>query len=306
MGREIVLRGFKQNNLLAFLALLGLLKTLDVARPEWDVRASWVGGMPHLHVTWDVNDAQIVDAVLEGLKTIGNMMNFRDEDQKPIKTLKITPEKFQALQRNLDYNEIVTALGSDGSIDKKDGIVEYPPLCMMLGSGKQYFLERLEDAVHVKPTKKDRHDMEDVLFGGWERAEKTQITFRWHPKEHRMHAHMSRDPSKSKKFLANVGANRLAAVGFTTYWCVPISKGLGVTACKKEDGSSGWQIFWPIWRDRKLSLDTILMLMRHPDIKKIHKQGIRDMQKRGIQDIICAKIFWIDKYRNVSWGKNLA
>jgi len=37
------LKGLEADNLLAFLALLGLLRALDVARPEWRARASWRG-----------------------------------------------------------------------------------------------------------------------------------------------------------------------------------------------------------------------------------------------------------------------
>jgi len=306
MTRAIRLHGFDHRNLLAFLALLGVLKTLGVSRPEWNACASWIGVVPHLHVPQDANDEQVAEAVTEGLAKIGTTMKFRGEDQKPVKNLKMECEEFMNLQNNTSP-EIAASLGSDGCICKKDGKVEYPPLCMMLGSGHQNFLERLEKATCLDPDRKAKStdEIKDVLFGGWSCENETDIAFRWSPEEYRPHAYMSKDPSKVK-ITTTVGANRLAAVGFTAYWCVPTHNGLDVVACEKKNNS--WNTFWSIW-DKKLPLDSILMLMRHPDMKNIqkgHSHAIADLQKRGIESVISAEIFWDGKYRNVTWGRNVA
>ena len=41
LGRSLRLEGLEPDNLLAFLALLGLLRALEASRPTWQPRAAW-------------------------------------------------------------------------------------------------------------------------------------------------------------------------------------------------------------------------------------------------------------------------
>ena len=68
------LNGLEPDNLLAFLALLGLLRTLEHARPTWRTRVAWTVEAPPvrpmLTATAAVADDEIVAAVAQGLNDL--------------------------------------------------------------------------------------------------------------------------------------------------------------------------------------------------------------------------------------------
>ncbi len=302
MSKDVEMRGFDGHNLLAFLALLGLLTALGRSRPEWNPRASWAGVTPHLHISTEANQEQIVREVLKGISEIGGLMKF-----SPLKNLKLTHEEFSKLQERISP-EIMVALGSDGAADDT-GKVLYPPLCTMLGSGKQNFLERLENATCVDYDEGDKNieKIKNVLFEKWEYKDKeSKITFRWDPKEYRPHAYRAKNPS-IEKFSAIDGANRLAAVGFINYWCVPTKNKLSTVACKR-DGKT-WSTFWPIWT-KKMTLGSIRALMCSQYMASIQNNKLtRDeelsLKAMGVTQVIKAHIFWDEKFRNVTWGERV-
>ncbi len=302
MSKDIELHGFDGHNLLAFLALLGLLTALVRSRPEWNARASWVRVTPHLHISTEASQEQIAQAVLEGIVEIGGLMKF-----SPFKNLKLTQEEFSKLQEQISP-EIMVVLGSDGAVDDKC-VVQYPPLCTMFGGGHQNFLERLENATRVDNEEYDKtvKKIKNVLFERWEYKDQgSKITFRWDPKEYRPHAYRAKNPS-NEKFSAIEGASRLAAVGFTNYWCVPAKNELSTVACKR-DGRI-WNTFWPIWT-RKMSLDAIRALMCSQYMADIQSNKLTHDKKSGIStigvtQIIKADIFWDGKFRNVTWGRRV-
>ena len=303
MSEDIELPGFDGHNLLAFLALLGLLTALVRSRPEWNPRASWVGVTPRLHISAEASRDQIARAVLEGITEFGALMKFG-----PLfANLKLEREEFSKLQEQISP-EIMAVLGSDGATYDRN-IVEYPPLCTMLGAGHQNFLERLENATHVDDREYDKtiKKIKNVLFEKWAYKDQgSKITFRWDPREYRPHAHRAKDPS-NEKFSAIEGANRLAAVGFTNYWCAPAKNGLSTVACKKV--GRNWTTFWPIWA-RRISLAAIRALLCSQymtDIqsyKPMHDKK-SDLSTIGVTQIMKSDIFREGKFRNVTWGERV-
>src|ERR1700730_9571881 len=74
------LPGLEADNLLAFLALLGLLRALEAARPEWRARVSW-GGTPvqaALHLTADAAKIDVAQAAGEGIERTIEAFDFGD------------------------------------------------------------------------------------------------------------------------------------------------------------------------------------------------------------------------------------
>ena len=63
----IDLPGLEADNLLAFLALLGLLRSLESSRPEWRPRVSWKGPpwIARLHLTQAADEAEVAKAAAE-------------------------------------------------------------------------------------------------------------------------------------------------------------------------------------------------------------------------------------------------
>ncbi len=304
---KIKLVGFDPHNLLAFLALLGILKTLEASRPEWNPHISWIDNSPYLHLTYDVDRHEIAKEVTAGIMKIGKNMKFA-----PHKNLKIKPEEFDELQKNIS-EDIIIALGSDGILRKDKKHVAYPPLCMMLGSGHQNFLERLEDATSINENEYEERTKRvyNTLFNEWKYNDDTKIGFRWDPNEYRSHAYRASDPSDDNVTIED-GANRLAAIGFTVFWSVPTLKGLEVIGCVDLIGRDK-KIIWPIWK-RKMSLSGVLFIMRHPHMKKLlrNKENTADtrrirmnMYEYGIECVMAADIFWAGKFRNVRFGSRI-
>ena len=298
MTSKFDLRGIEMHNLLAFLSLLGLLKTLEVAMPQWSPRVEWSDISPRLCVSDDVQEHDISAAAVDGIIKFGKKMDFRSYE------LKLNLDEFKDIQHSLDP-DILVALGSDGALGEKDKKLIPTPLCMMLGSGHQFFLSRLSNATSIKGEYQSvEKDISATLFERWNYDDKdSKIMFRWDPKEYRPHAYRNKDPSSSDTYTMN-GANRLAAVGFTSYYCMPTNHGLATTACEKNS------ILWPVWTPA-ISLASISSIMRHPDMLNLamsnnsKKDVGKHLREYGVRCIMKADLFWEGKYKNVTVAEQI-
>jgi hypothetical protein len=74
------LEGLQPDNLLAFLALLGLLRALDTCRPDWRSRAAWDLNQPPLRpilTTVDpASEQAICDAASAGITQLAAVNDF--------------------------------------------------------------------------------------------------------------------------------------------------------------------------------------------------------------------------------------
>src|SRR5262249_13079668 len=74
------LEGLEPDNLLAFLALLGLLRALEAARPGWHPRAAWdieaAPMRPFLHMRESVGRGDLLSSVEEGIHTLAKAYDF--------------------------------------------------------------------------------------------------------------------------------------------------------------------------------------------------------------------------------------
>ena len=312
MSTKFKLLGLTMNNLLAFLTLLGLLKTLERSKSEWNSQISWKGTSPYLYVSEnDVKKDQVIEAIINGLKSFGKEMKFKTHGVLELN--KVDVEKFKKLHDGMD-TELVAALGSDGSRTKKDKtILSHTPLCLLLGAGHQNFLERLEGTTIINDSDIE-NEINEALFNSWDDIKKgkgkknDKITFRWSPKEYRPHAYRAINPSDDPIIPIN-GANRLAAIGFRLYSCVPTNYGLDTMSYHKQNNEEC--LIWPIWNTR-MTLATIRILMRHPNMKKIvnakneqYNKIIKEFQSYGVERIMKARIFWDNKFKNVSLAERI-
>ena len=141
------LDGLEPDNLLAFMALLGLLRTLEEARPDWHPRVSWTVDEPPLrpclHVAEKVAGNVIVEAAAERLAALAPRHDF---EGLPDLTL-LPDDAKRKLRQAADLDpytaELWAALISDAAIARDGKKVEPTPLCLMFGQGHQHFLSRL-------------------------------------------------------------------------------------------------------------------------------------------------------------------
>lgn len=278
------LNGLEPDNLLAFMALLGLLQTIEKTRPDWRSRVSWMVNdpvplRPCLHVAAEVTPDEIIAATAEGLSALAERHYFFG-----LKDLMLLPDdakgKLQEAAGSDRYTaDLWSALVSDAAVST-DGNVERTPLCLMFGQGHQHFLSRLASVPQKKSPphrrsgrkKSEISEMEclhEALFKPWQRPDNTP-SFRWDPNEDVRYALRARDPTNSKtKETTQHGANRLAAVGLSVFTVVPRRRfakvQLALLGGRREQGKH--TVNWPIWRE-PTSLAGIRALLTHPYINQ--------------------------------------
>lgn len=275
------LEGLEPDNLLAFIALLGLLRVLEAARPEWHPRAFWavdqVPLRPALRVPQSVEKSAIVEAAAEGLAELKGYHDFGGA-----KGLELAPEAAaQRLRKAADTTsryeaDLWSALVSDAAISRDGKKAEPTPLCLMFGQGRQYFLERLESAPKQGTPRRKGQGSSDIseedclceaLFAPWQRLDDTTHSFRWDPHEYVAYALRARDPTKTKQTTQH-GANRLAAMGLAALTVVPRRHfddvRLSIIGGERE-ARGGFAFRWPIWRE-PMSLAGIRALLGHPGL----------------------------------------
>ena len=295
MTTEHILPGLTTKNLLAVLTLFGVLKVIERSNPEWNPCTYWKDNKAYLCISKEkITKEQIVDSVISGLISWGKGMKFEEEN------LKLSADDFRKLEEHIDP-EVIVALGSDGCKKRKEEFLEDTPLCMMFGAGHQLFLDRLKRATSIENESKVKEEIHDVLFKTWnDKISKQNINFRWSHEEYRPHAYRDKNPSGDGTKTMD-GANRLSAIGFTAYSCIPTNHGLE-TMCHVKKSKGGEYLIWPIW-EKKLSIDAIMILMRDPIFKKIiegeeDKEALQRLQENKITHIMKAKLFWDGQYKN--------
>lgn len=269
--------GLEPDNLLAFLALLGLLRALDTARPDWRARAFWDVAARPLRPVLVLIGAETEEAVAvgaaEGIARLAEVHQFgRDDLNYPADAARGLLLAAEAPRRA----ELLDALMSDGATrDDADRSVWPTPLCFLFGQGHQHFLSRLADIPTGRPPAKLAKMrrppdlaapgyIASALFAAWTRSDPTD-GLRWDPAEDRRYALRANDPSGDPAGMQH-GANRLAAVG------LPVMPGtvvrrrselrfLNVATSYGDDG--GIRVTWPIWTV-PARLAGIRALLAHP------------------------------------------
>lgn len=310
------LEGLEPDNLLAFLAVLGLLRVLEAARPEWRARVGWTVGEPPLRPLLRVSETtekdSIVSAVAEGLEALVSSQRFAGS-----RDLSFSPEDARAqLIQTTDSVEVDrygvdlwAALLSDAAVSRDGKKAQPTPLCLLHGQGHQHFLERLDSVPLLKaPPERgsgrsktvvsESDSLHEALFSPWERPDSTP-SFRWDPHEDVRYAYRARDPTDGKtKETTQHGANRLAAIGISVLTVVPRARGarvdLAIVGGRKADGAFLFR--WPIWR-APISLSGVKALLGHPGLDK---QDVRTAL--GVVEMREAKRVSAGKFMNFSRG----
>jgi hypothetical protein len=294
------LEGLEPDNLLAFLALLGLLLSLEAAdrqRPAGDKlypRASWNLDSPPLRpvlsVAQPVTRKDVAEAAANGLSVLATSHNFGENNRKDLNyprdearaMLVASAHAATALAR--DPVDLLAALMCDAAVKEDKSPDAAPiaptPLCLMFGQGHQHFLDRLAKIpAEVAPPPRGKGKavamlsatecVAEALFAPWHREDPT-FSFRWDPEEDVRYALMAGDPADpTYKGGTQHGANRLAAVGLAALTLIPETRG-GKIRPSVLGGSwspRGFSFAWPIW-SQPATLSAIRALLGHPELRE--------------------------------------
>jgi hypothetical protein len=302
--QSVSLPGLEPDNLLAFLTLLGLLRALEAARADWQPRISWKGPpwTAQLHLVQFVEGIAIVQAAHEG---ITKLVEHFDVDNR--KNVDFGHDDYRRYAERMRGDLVGAALASALTAEwpqKKHGGLSAAPLVMMFGQGHQNFLERLVDVpsgrlpnrlrkLKSPPDMSEPGKIAEALFQAWRREDDAD-GFRWDPEEDQRYALRYDDPSLGGAAPTVIGANRLGAIGFLSFFTVPTEHQMRAVGAIREDGE--WLFVWPIWRPR-LARAGIEALLNHPALLQGDRGKLRLF---GVAEIFRARRVANGKFMNVA------
>jgi len=186
------LEGLEPDNLLAFIALLGLLRALDTARPSWRARTAWDLDQPPLRPVLHLAEPQSRDvisrAAAEGISRLAECYVFPaapggnerqlDLNYSTVRARELLIEAASNEER--ERADVLAALMCDAA--GRDGRIEATPFCLLFGQGHQHFLERLSQIPRLEaPPRRGRgkaaieltpaETIAEALFQPWERRD---------------------------------------------------------------------------------------------------------------------------------------
>lgn len=320
------LHGLEPDNVLAFLALLGLLRALETSD-----RARFESEKFHPRVTWDLdmpplrprlflactaNEEQITSRAADGLEMLATLHQFDDRPDLNYSRTEcrdlLRQEAEIAGVEDRGKIDLLAALMSDGAIkaDKKTERIDPTPLCLLFGQGHQHFLQRLASVPTLPaPTPKGRNQkvpsaaecLAQALFHAWRREDDT-FSFRWDPEEDVRYALMAGDPTDSAYSSGTQhGANRLAAIGLAALALAPQRRGGRVrpAVIGGAFSSGGFSFAWPIWRE-PATLTVIRGLLGHRDLRE---EGA--LAHLGVDHVVEARRISVGKFMNFSRARPL-
>lgn len=308
------LTGFEHDNFLAFLALLGLLRSLETARPEWGPRVRWdrasLPTRPILVLANAQTPAVVAECAAAGCAALAADHDFgqwRVPTMPPVEARRLLTDSVMRGPDRRHQADLFAAIMCDAVV-KRDGAAVVPtPLCLMFGQGHQYFLERLRSVPALAaPRVRARgataytaaQTMARALFQHWERSDRTD-GFRWDPAEDRRYALRFLKPSDDEA-LTEHGANRLAAVGMPVLTLTPtVHRGrvrgqtLGVRQARLMI-----QVRWPLWTP-PASLSAIRALLTHPALYDAEEaRSLAQLRALGVHGVRAAQRVSAGKFMN--------
>lgn len=310
------LEGLDPDNLLAFLALLGLLRAIETAdftlypRAAWDIDTP--PPRPKLILAKAVTREEVTENAAKGIEVISSCHDFGNR-----KDLNYSRDECRALlaqeakSARFDRRErvdLLAALMSDAAIkDNKAEPVDPTPLCLLFGQGHQHFLDRFS-GVPREPAPPPRGKgkktvsisaaecLGEALFQSWRRSDPT-FSFRWDPEEDVRYALKAGDPTDTAHNPGTQhGANRLATVGLGILTIVPEKRAGQVrpSLIGGASGTGGFSLAWPIWRG-PATLSAIRALLAHPDLRKTYA-----LAHLGVDHVMVARRISVGKFMNFS------
>ena len=251
------LDGLERDNLLAFMALLGLLRALETARPNWRPRAFWDDAnhpwRPVLTLVQPQTQAAVAAAAAEGVKAFNPFAEAicktaikirtprKPEKVKDVKDIASNEDEIRcfyytpknAAAQNFERNAMVSCLVGLGLETTPKGERKASASPLKLTSGQQAFA-----GLFLTLTEKPLPDeIARSLFKPWLYLHRGD-SFRFSGAEARRYAYSARDPSKKEDKVkgqtgsgvapSERGANTLACLGFSSFPVITTPTGVRI------------------------------------------------------------------------------
>jgi hypothetical protein len=308
------LEGLEPDNLLAFLALLGLLRALETSRPNWVPRAAWDLDQPPprpiLTMAKPVSQEMICDAAVEGVARLVSNIDFGSATD-----LKLNVKAARSLCGAASvgggyFAELCAALICDAATDPEQAKVEPTPLAYPSVATSNFLKNFLVLSKTELPEKQGRgrdasypksaaECIEQTLFAPWQRLDRP-VGLRWDPDEAKRHAYRWRAPTDDPPKTQH-GANRLAMVGLSALTCAPSISGnrVQLSVIGGEGLGDRFSLAWPIWTT-PASLSAIRALLSHPKLREP-----RALQHLAVDHVRVTRRISLDRLRNFTYAEPL-
>lgn len=311
------LAGLEPDNLLAFLALLGLLRALEVSRPNWFPRAAWDVDRPPLRpvltIAEPASPEEVCEAAVVGVATLLEGIDFGSAADLKLEASDAVGLLARAASESAGdggryFSDLCAALMSDAALDQERIKAEPTPLSYPTVATSNFLRSFLALSKAELPEMRSRDPtypkdaagcIAQALFEPWQRLDRP-VGLRWDPDEAKRHAYQWRAPTKDPPTTQH-GANRLAIIGLSTLIAAPVSSGVRVQLFVIGGKGAGdrFTFAWPIWPE-PASLAAIRALLSHP---KLHEPG--SLQYLGIEHVRVTQRVNLDRLRNFTYAEAL-
>jgi hypothetical protein len=310
------LEGLEPDNLLAFLALLGLLRALETSRPEWFPRADWDLDQPPprpiLTIAEPVSQGLMCEAAAEGVGTLVAAIDFGSASDLKLNVSAARSLCHAASEGSATgdryFAELCAALISDAATDPKQTKVEPTPLAYPSVATSNFLKNFLALSKEELPEKRScdpsypktaAECIAQAVFEPWKRIDRP-VGLRWDPDEAKRHAYQWRAPTKDPPTTQH-GAHRLAIVGIAALTCAPVVSGSRVQLSVIGGAGVGdrFSFAWPIWTI-PASLASIRGLLSHPKLREP-----RALQHLGVDHVRVTRRVSLDRLRNFTYAEPL-
>lgn len=302
------LTGLEPDNLLAFLALLGLLRALEAA--GWRPRAHWAGLplRPVLTLREAATPEQVAEKAVEGCAALAldfqfaksGAFNFSKDRLRSFLKAAINqgpppgPPQGRGLDASLSSFVAEAVLGQNAKIGKH-AFARSPLDC--LGGGQSDLLSTLRDGLALLDQGQFAATaLAKALFAVWTRGDDRK-SLRWDQSDYRRHAYAAKAPTKDHA-RQEWGANLLAVIGSSLLLGCATTDGRGKPAflvlnARMAHGSQV-EVSWPIWL-RPSSATGIQALLAHP-VTSEDRPDARILARLGISCVYRAMKIWPTQY----------
>ncbi|MCP5231045.1 MAG: hypothetical protein H6948_02955 [Zoogloeaceae bacterium] len=303
---ELSLPGIDGGNPLGFLAALGTLRAVSLARPDWQAKLAWrplAHWTPVLSLATEVASASTLLDALEAYlpdTPLSRVLALADD-------IKFTPDAFRnhllsaiagdSAADRIDI-EMLTALGSE-ALSTDGGLVPDTALRTMSGAGHQHFLLFMRQLIENTT----REHLDKALFQTW-RHDDPQPSLRWDPSDDRRYALRWKNPS-SDPILTVRGANRLAIEALPLFTTTVVGDDLKTPGFKGR-GMNDTYWTWPMW-EPFINLDVSRALLNVGLLQaEIDPAAHQQLSGMGIRQVFRAQRITTGKYRNFSSAQAIA
>lgn len=300
------LNGLRADNLVAFMAAVGCVRTSTLIWPEARPKLYWRSQSDGWYAALQLDANLTDDALIEGLDTYlkaqidSPAFHLADDLTIPIDDFH---QALETARRRTNHTgsteaEFLAAFGSEAvqslAAGKPSGKIADTAFRTMSGAGNQHLFKVIRTLVEDT----DATHLRCALLSPWTyRDPMKNHSLRWDPVDDIRYALQWTEPSKDKdrdKSGCMWGAYRLAIEALPLFPVMPEGNGLRTTGFTEQPGNT--RITWPVW-DAPANIDTIRSLLALTDLQQESVNHVT-LQQRGIQAAFRSRRVTLGKFRN--------